>query len=410
MFWVFAVALTLTVALAILRPFWRARPSVAEPAASYDLRVYRDQLSEVDRDLARGIITPLEAERLRVEIGRKVLDADRSLNRDSAAPGPMTRHALIASAVLAVLIGAGWLLYARIGAPNEPDMALKSRFAAAEERYVTRPHQAEAEARHAENNPVPAPQPDADFAALMDQLRQAVATRPDDLRGLSLLVQNEARLGNSLAAKTAQAHLIEVKGADATAADHALLAGFMTEAAGGIITPEAEVEIARALDLDPANPQARYMTGLLQAQNGRPDRAFPVWAALLEDTPPDSPWNRAIGQVIEDMAWLAGQPDYRPPSAPPLAGPDEAAMAAAADMSPEDRQAFIKSMVDQLSSRLASEGGSAEEWAQLIIALGVLGERDQAGKIYTEARGVFANMPDALAAVEAAGQQAGVAQ
>ncbi len=35
---------------------------------------------------------------------------------------------------------------------------------------------------------------------------------PDDLRGLTLLAQNEARLGNSVAAKTAQAHLIEVKG------------------------------------------------------------------------------------------------------------------------------------------------------------------------------------------------------
>lgn len=409
MFWLFAFALTLTVALAILRPFWRARPATAEPAASYDLRVYRDQLTEVDRDLARGIITPAEAERLRVEIGRKVLEADRTLSRDSTAPGVMQRHAVIASIVLALLIGAGWLLYTRIGAPNEPDMALKSRIAAAEARYAARPHQAEAEARHAENNPVPAPAPDADFAALMDQLRAAVATHPDDLRGLTLLAQNEARLGNSVAAKTAQAHLIEVKGTSATAVDHAMLAGFMTEAAGGIITPEAEREIARALDLDPANPQARYMTGLLQAQNGRPDRAFPVWASLLEDTPPDSPWNKAIGEVIEDMAWLAGVPDYRPPSAPPLAGPDGAAMAAAADMSPEDRQAFIQSMVDQLQSRLATEGGSPEEWAQLINALGVLGNRDHAVEIYTEARSVFANMPDALAAVDAAAKNAGIA-
>ena len=57
------------------------------------------------------------------------------------------------------------------------------------------------------------------------------------------------------------------------------------------------------------------MTGLLQAQNGRPDRAFPVWAALLEDTPADSPWNIAIRQVIEDMAWLAGKPEQTGPAA-----------------------------------------------------------------------------------------------
>lgn len=58
MFWLFATALTLTVALAILWPFWRAHAGQAEPAAAYDLRVYRDQLAEVDRDLARGIIAP----------------------------------------------------------------------------------------------------------------------------------------------------------------------------------------------------------------------------------------------------------------------------------------------------------------------------------------------------------------
>ncbi len=73
------------------------------------------------------------------------------------------------------------------------------------------------------------------------------------------------------------------------------------------------------------------------------------------------------------------------------------------------RQAFIQSMVDQLQSRLATEGGSPEEWAQLINALGVLGNRDHAIEIYTEARSVFANMPDALAAVDAAAKNAGIA-
>lgn len=408
MFWLFAIALTLTVALAILRPFWRAQAEAAQSAASYDLRVYRDQLTEVDRDLARGIIAPAEAERLRIEIGRKVLDADRSLTRDAAAPRSGPRHGVIASVLLVALIGAGALLYARIGAPFAPDMALQSRIDAAEARYAARPSQAEAEALHAERNPRPAPAPDADFADLMDRLREAVATRPDDLRGLALLAQNEARLGNSVAAKTAQAHLIEVKGGAATAEDYATLAGFMTEAAGGLITPEAEAEIARALGLDPANPQARYMAGLLQAQNGRPDRAFPVWAALLEDSPPDSPWYKAIEQVIEDMAWLAGQPGYRLPNAAPQPGPDAAAVAAAADMSPEDRQAFIRSMVNQLESRLATEGGSPEEWVQLITALGVLGERDHAAKIHAEARGIFANMPDALTAVDEAAKNAGL--
>lgn len=411
MFWVFAAALTAMVALAILRPFWRDRAVATASPASYDLRVYRDQLAEVDRDLMRGIITSAEAERLRIEIGRKVLDADRALHRE---PNPeqaaVRKHSILAVLALAVLIGGGWLLYARIGAPSAPDMGLQSRFAAAEARYAARPSQAEAEARHAARNPVPAPKPSEEDAALMNQLREAVASRPGDLRGLEMLARNEALIGDPVAARKAQANLIEVKGKDATAAEYALLAGFMVDAAGGIITPEAEQEIAHALEIDPRNVHARYMTGLLQAQNGRPDRAFPVWAGVLEDAPADSPWAQAIAQVIDDVAWLAGVPDYVAPAARSLRGPDQDAVAAAADMTPEDRQAFIDSMVDQLSSRLANEGGSAEEWAQLIIALGVQGKREQASRIHAEARGVFASMPDALAMVDEAARSAGVMQ
>ena len=136
MFWLFAAALTLTTALAILWPFWRARTGMAEPAAAYDLRVYRDQLAEIDRDLSRGIIEPADAERLRTEIGRKVLGADRALSRDAGAGAVTARHGLIAGAVLVVLIGAGGALYLRIGAPAQPDMALQTRIAAAEARYA----------------------------------------------------------------------------------------------------------------------------------------------------------------------------------------------------------------------------------------------------------------------------------
>ncbi|MEZ5798434.1 MAG: hypothetical protein R3D63_13725 [Paracoccaceae bacterium] len=83
-------------------------------------------------------------------------------------------------------------------------------------------------------------------------------------------------------------------------------------------------------------------------------------------------------------------------------------MAAAADMSAEDRQAMIEGMVGQLQERLASEGGSAEEWAKLINALGVLGRKDEAQAIYDEAKGRFAGRDGDLSALAAAAQGAGL--
>ncbi len=45
----------------------------AQDGSSHDLAVYRDQLSELDGDLARGLIQPAEAEQARAEIGRRIL-------------------------------------------------------------------------------------------------------------------------------------------------------------------------------------------------------------------------------------------------------------------------------------------------------------------------------------------------
>ncbi|MFV0300024.1 MAG: c-type cytochrome biogenesis protein CcmI [Paracoccus sp. (in: a-proteobacteria)] len=412
LFWFFCAILVVIVALAILAPVWRARGETgAESAAAYDLQVYRDQLREVERDLTRGVVGTDEAERLRREIGRKVLEADRRAAEDRpAARGGGAGGIAAALALIAVLGGAVWL-YQREGVPGMPDLPLAARIDAAEAAYDSRPSQAEAEAGAP---PLDRGEIDADYAALIEQLRAAVAKTPDDPQGLALLSMHETRLGNLDAAIAAQRHLIEVKGAEASAHDHAMLASQLVEAAGGLITPEAEAEIARVLRTEPRNAQARYMLGLLQAQNGRPDRAFPIWRDLLEEGPPDAPWIPPIRAAIPDLAWLAGQPDYLPPepagAMPALPGPDADAMAAAEGMSEADRQQMIAGMVDRLEARLASQGGSPEEWARLIGALTVLGKRDHAAEIWGEAQTRFAAQPEALDVVRKAATEAGLAE
>lgn len=308
--------------------------------------------------------------------------------------------------LLALLAGA-FLLYRQIGAPTRPDDPIALRIAEAQATYDGRPSQAEAE------KAAPKPQrpaPDAEYTALIDQLRAAVAQHPEDTRGLELLAEHEERLGNLVAAKDAQARLVAVKGDKAVAQDHARLAALTVEAAGGLITREAEAEMVRALKLDPRNPQARFMAGLLQIQNGRPDRAFPIWAALLAEGPEDAPWIRPIRAAITDLAWFAGEPDYTPPEADrtTLPGPDAAAMAAAQDMTPDQRQQMVEGMVKGLEARLASQGGTSEEWARLVGALMVMGQTAHAKDILAEARSRFAANPEAVALIETAAKQAGL--
>ena len=96
------------------------------------------------------------------------------------------------------------------------------------------------------------------------------------------------------------------------------------------------------------------------------------------------------------------------PGMPNMPGPDAAAMAAAQDMTPEQRQQMIDSMVQGLEDRLATKGGSPEEWARLIGALTVKGEGPRAQEILAEARSKFAADPQALTVIDGAAAQAGL--
>lgn len=407
MFWILAAALTAITALAILSPLRRGRGGAA-PAAAYDLRVYRDQLAEVERDLDRGVIGPDDAQRLRAEIGRKVLDADRR----AALSAPATRggRALWPAVALVAMLAGAVALYLREGVPGAPDMPLAERFAAADAAYRDRPTQAEAEAA-APARPAPdLSQADPEYLTMIDQLRDAVGRNPDDQQGLALLASNEMRLGNLAAARAAQQRLVDLRGDQADAVQLMQLATLMVDAAGGVVTPEAEAVLRRALTLDPTQPQARYLQGVLLIQNGRPDRAFPLWRGLLDEGPEGAPWIAPIRAAIQDLAWLAGDDEYRAPAPPAadLPGPDADALAAAEDLSPEDRARMIQDMVDRLQQRLATQGGSPEEWARLIAALAMLDQRDQATAILTEARQRFGSAPDALAPIERAATEAGL--
>lgn len=402
-FWLTAGALVLASAVAMV--LGAIRGPQALRASGADMQVYRDQLAEVERDAARGVILPDEAARLRTEVSRRLLEADRAAQTaQEAARGP--GWVAVAAVIGLTLLGAIWLYQQRLGAPGYPDMPLAARIAQAETTRANRPGQALAEAdMPAASASAPV---DAEFATLMDKLRAAVASRPDDLRGLELLAQNEARLGNFAAAHAAQAKLIAAKGEGATAQDHAALAEMLILAAGGYVSPEAEAALQATLTRDPQNGSARFYSGLMLMQTGRPDLAFPIWRELLEQSQPDAPWVAPIRQDIEQLAEVAGV-RYELPKAT-MPGPDAAAVEAASGMEAGDRQAMIEGMVEQLNDRLAREGGSAAEWARLITSLGVLGQTDRARAIYGEAQTRFAGRAEDLAALAAAAEQAGVAE
>lgn len=404
-FWIVAAAITLMVAGILIRAVVRGARRDVESRAASDVAVYRAQLDEVERDVARGVIEQADAERVHAEIARRLIAADKALLAEAKAV--RTTPAPIALALIVIAVGGSVASYWWLGAPGYGDMALKDRIAFAEDVRLTRPGQQVAEASLPPFvDPVDM---DQRYRELMAQLRQTVAQRTDDVQGHVLLAQQERRIGNFLAAKQAQERVLTLKGDAVTAQDLADLGELQVMAAGGYVSPEAEMSLRAALVQDPQNGPARYYLGLMLAQTGRPDQAFRIWDALLRAGPEDAPWIAPILEQIESLAELAGV-RYSIPAIGGATerGPSAADVANAQNMSPAERMEMIGSMVEGLSERLATEGGPASDWARLISSLGVLGEWQRAAAIHANAVEVFADNKDALELINEAGRRAGV--
>ena len=410
LFWIISAALALLIA-ALFALALLTRRAEAEHPAAYDLRIYRDQLKEVERDLARGVINEADAERIRTEVGRRVLAADAQLAiADVSSQQPRSLTIAIATVIALLLTGGGVAIYTQLGTPGLGDLPHKARLQASQDLYSSRSSHEAFLARLPVRN---APQQEAGYLELVERLREAVASRPDELQGQQFLAQSEARLGNYAAARAAQSAVIRLKGEAAGASDFVTMAQMYITEADGYVSPEAEAALRRALRADRTDPVARYFLGQMWLQNDRPDRAFGLWSQLLNEGPEEAPWIAPIRQSIDDIAWLAGV-DYTQPAPSEMAtdmpGPTVQDIENAGEMTPEERQEMVQSMVQRLNDRLATEGGTPEEWARLISAYGSLGDEGRARAIWLEAQQRFADTPDALETVRRGAARAGVDQ
>ena len=404
-FWIIATALAVIAAGLLVLPLLRSGTETdADPRN--DIAIYKDQLAEVDRDLARGVLDQAEAERTRTEIARRLLAADKAgSDTASVAPKTMGRIVMIGAAV-ATVVGA-LALYNRVGAPGYPDMPRAARLAEAKEAYDNRPSQAEAEAAQPALEQVTLPD---DLQATVDRVRQTAEANPENLIAQRDLVRLETALGNVNLAAHAQVKVVALLGDDAEQEDLEVLLELLVAAAGGDVTPEAERVLKAILDKNPESISGLYWAGVMFNTYGRPDRAFPYWRKLLEVAPEDADWFDQVAQATIELSWFAGVDDYTPPERAGLRGPSAADIAAAGDMSAGDQQAMISGMVANLMDRLATEGGTPQEWAQLIRALGVMGDTDRAAAIWGEAEQTFASDANAMSIIREAAVGAGVAE
>lgn len=375
-FYIPAALIALAAAALVVRPLIMGRSSAADRDTT-DVQVFKDQLEEVERDLARGTIGEAEAEGARVEISRRLIAATHRAERSGALqPAPRGPSGMAAGMLLIGIPALGALIYVAVGVPGAMDQPFAAREAPVQNQLADRqrPSQEQAEARITPDMR-PEVEQDPEYVALVDRLQSTLAERPDDAEGQRLLAIALMRLGQWVDARKAFDRLVEISEAEVDAETHANMAEAMVLAAGGYVSPEAEQAIGKALKADPELPIARYYAGLALRQSGRIDEAIRIWEDLRSESPADAPYLEWLNRLLADTVAMRDGPR----------GPSQGDIAAADDLSEADRAEMIQGMVQRLSDRLATQGGTAREWAQLIASHATLGQTEQAQKALADA-------------------------
>jgi cytochrome c-type biogenesis protein CcmH len=354
-----------------------ARQHKPRSREAYNLAVYRDQLAEIERDLARGLLTTEQAEAARTEIGRRILALDDGETLPAVGPKPLMAAIV---AILAMPIAA-LLIYAGLGSPGLPDQPF-------------------AEGANGGTRTAAADAATMSMQEALAKLRVHLKTHPDDLTGWLLLARSEVGLGRYREGAEAYARAVELS------SDRPDIAADWGEAqvmAEGSVTPEAVKAFEAGLKDAASAPKSRYYLALAKLEQGNPRGALQDWADLAADSPPDAEWQKLLHQRIAEVAKAEGiDPASVMPSAA-AAAPDGTAAARPAEpgmpsqetvaatakatqgASPEERRAMIESMVERLASRLEQQPGDAEGWARLGRSYMVLQQPAKARDAYARA-------------------------
>jgi len=345
----------LMTAMAIFAVLWPLRRGGKPPNNASEAAVYRDQLAEIERDLAAGLIGASEAEAARVEISRRLLAAaDNQRDVPIASNVRLRRFAAIVGLVGVPIIAIA--VYLPLGSPQLGDFPFAARGRA----------------------------PDATQSLdnLVAQVEAHLEKNPTDGRGWSVLAPVLLRLGRHDDAVRAYRNSITYNGDSSER--RADLGEALTGAAGGIVTSEAKTEFERGVALDAGDVKANYFLGLAAEQDGRRADAASIWRAMLAKAPPDAPWRRLVQAALIRVGGA---------TAPALS---DDALAAAKDMNEADRGAMIRGMVERLASRLKQNGDDVEGWLRLVRAYMVMGDRDKAKSALSDARQAVANDAERL--------------
>jgi cytochrome c-type biogenesis protein CcmH len=371
LFWIAIAALTAAATAALLAPLFRAR-RVTEESES-EAAIYRDQLEEVERDVARGVLPESEAKAARTEIARRLIHASETSGGKSAEQPARRQIAfwLAIIAVPAICLGG----YLALGSPGAGDRPIEGR--------RTNPAADDLFARFDLLTRAPTQQALADLEQLVGD---AIVEAPNNaavLQAAALVYYGVQRLDDAI---DAYLRYLDIAGPDADPGrGFAFTLGEALAVSRGL-TPEAEAMFRMVLDADPRNIPARLYLAAGYQDRGDNEAAIAAYLDLLELEPVGGAEWADIART--QLAALGVEPPPPPEEAPAFEG-----------LTPEQLE-MVNEMVGNLAARLTENPDDVEGWAQLIRSYMVLEREEEAFAALATAREFFTGNAEAMAVIE----------
>ncbi len=275
LFWIYA-ALLAGVALAFLvTPLMRGRARAGAPVsrAASNLTVFRDQLAELDADVAAGSIGREQSEAARGDLQRGLLEDVGAPAASAAAPAKRFKAAAIAIGIALPLVSV--LMYLGLGSPQglEPG---KENAAQGASHQLTREQ----------------------IDTMVARLAQRLESNPDDGEGWVVLARSYNTLGRYAEAAAAYA-----KAEAKFPQDAQLLADYadsLAMAQGQVLQGKPETLVRRALRADGNNLKALALAGTVEFEKRDFAKAIEYWRRMLPLLPPDSEMGNSVRASIQE--------------------------------------------------------------------------------------------------------------
>lgn len=294
-FWVLAAGLMGLALLFVVPPILSRKPTGGNVDENeVNLAVFRQQLEELDADLAAGNLEQSQYESARQDLEKELLI---DIDDDTAPASASDKSGRWAAGVLALAV---------------PVMAVGLYLGLGDQTAIDRVNVMAARGTPQEQAKDLPP-----MEELVEKLAQRMQQNPDNLQGWVMLGRSYLAIGAHAEAGEA------FEKARALAPDEPdVLLGYaeaLAKAQGDMAGKPAEL-IAAALEIAPSNPNALWMGGLVEFQNGDPQTAITHWTKLQGLLEPGGEDASAIRKYIADAreaAGLAPEPAAEAPAAAP---------------------------------------------------------------------------------------------